>query len=297
MSFSDEDYALIEQYLRGSLSGQQLDLFRKRLAEDIEFQQEVALHKAAKSALLLQLGDDMRQHLNSPELDAFKKRTLRDIMLKKRLKSFFYLLITGLLLFGIYKWITRPGTGNSVPQENNVSPADSSRVVPTETLDSNTQHQAGHKKEVPDVHHMNDSLHRKYFAMYFKPAVNYFQSGNTRDTSQANTIHPFFKNYNQGRFEAAILAYPIGETDKNWQYYLANAYMATGRMNKAVSMLEKLVQDNDFNYQDQAKWYLALCYIQQSRISAAKTLLQALQSEQPNETLGIQSAKLLKLLE
>jgi len=61
--------------------------------------------------------------------------------------------------------------------------------------------------------------------------------------------------------------------------YSGISYMEIEKYKKASESFDKVIQDNDNLYVDQARWYMSMCYIRLGNIDNARNLLQAL-SEQ-----------------
>lgn len=71
----------------------------------------------------------------------------------------------------------------------------------------------------------------------------------------------------------------ILSTDKELQLYLAVSYMTTelmAQIQKAVPILTNLETDSGFEFQEDARWYLALCYVFENKLGKAVSLLEKL---------------------
>ena len=94
------------------------------------------------------------------------------------------------------------------------------------------------------------------------------QAGNYYSTKDYQSSIPLLKN---------ILKDQPNNSDV--ELALANSYLATGSIEEAISHCKNVINRKDDLYVDQARWYLALSYIKQNKISESKTILQKLVSD------------------
>lgn len=85
--------------------------------------------------------------------------------------------------------------------------------------------------------------------------------------------------YPSGQYEQVL---PLLDTiyqqteDSRWLVMKANALMQVENYQEAVTTLLPLAENNDLLYEDQARWYLALAYLQTDQITKAKAQLSQL---------------------
>jgi len=116
------------------------------------------------------------------------------------------------------------------------------------------------------------------YGQYYKP----YNSLTLAGTRSANSTNPLreeaFESYNNGDYQKA--AGKFEQLEKNTNdveslFYLANAYMATGKLEKAEMYFNEVLTHESL-FTDQAKWYLALCYLKMNQPDKARKELKEL---------------------
>lgn len=124
------------------------------------------------------------------------------------------------------------------------------------------------------------SIEEKLFTEYFEPYSASFTTRNNNIAKEKIEARDF---YNKKDYNSAI---PLLENILSKQPYnadielaLASSYLAIGSLDHAVSHCTQVIERKDELYLDQAHWYIALAYIQQSKISQGRTHLQKLAND------------------
>jgi tetratricopeptide (TPR) repeat protein len=111
------------------------------------------------------------------------------------------------------------------------------------------------------------------FNQYFKPETTQVKGiirglesfGMIDSMTQADSLREALKLYDEGKYNDAVAAldtfllhHPENDTAS---FYLAMSHLNETRYAKAVELLTPLADKEDFALQDDAKWYLALCFL------------------------------------
>jgi tetratricopeptide (TPR) repeat protein len=126
----------------------------------------------------------------------------------------------------------------------------------------------------PDNNKRFDNIYVTYYKPYRNVVVSYNRSGDKAGSLKEEA----FSKYAQGDYVKAIKKFQeINNNDKDAviHFYLANAYMAIGEMNKAQANF-RFVLTNDSIFMDQTKWFLALTYLKCNKPNKASELLKEL---------------------
>ena len=116
---------------------------------------------------------------------------------------------------------------------------------------------------------------QQVYIAYYEPYRNIITSYN-RSEEKATTIkEQAMSNYTTGDYAKAIEQFKqikAPEQDAVFHFYLANAYMAVGKMDEARENFSWVLQA-DILFIDQTKWFLALSYIKTNQLKEASKLL------------------------
>ncbi|PHS67478.1 MAG: hypothetical protein COB12_03370 [Flavobacterium sp.] len=136
---------------------------------------------------------------------------------------------------------------------------------------------------------------QKVFAANFKPYPNVIHPvvrGNENSTTIENAF-VFYENKNYNSFIETIEN--TNFKNKDYNFYLANAYLATGNTEKSITLLKKYVNNSKPTYKNDANWYLGLSYLQNKDTETAKMYLQKV--VESSSFLSNKAKKLLALLD
>lgn len=138
------------------------------------------------------------------------------------------------------------------------------------------------------------------FSQHFAPADNPFVSVKRGEDVASDPLIQAFQAYDSEEYAAAIKGFEtiLGQEEYKDQhlmvlYYLGVSQLATGQGKASIDSFERylgLSQDNV----SEAKWYLALGYLHESRVEDARVLLQELKESAP---YGKASLSILKSLD
>ena len=113
------------------------------------------------------------------------------------------------------------------------------------------------------------------YAIYYQPYRNLITSYNRSDEKATTLKEQAMSSYTEGDYNKAIEKFKeikAPEQDAAIHFYIANAYMATGKMDEARTNFLWVLKA-DILFVDQTKWFLALSYIKSNQLSEAKKLL------------------------
>jgi tetratricopeptide (TPR) repeat protein len=120
----------------------------------------------------------------------------------------------------------------------------------------------------------------QYFEAYDESGLS-VERGNKEDSSQS--WQSAADAYRQGDYATAISGFEqIVQNDSaqiTARFYLANSLLALGNTSEAIEQLQFIIGKNSFLYDQQARWFLALAYVQAAQPNRAIPLLEQLQTE------------------
>jgi len=90
--------------------------------------------------------------------------------------------------------------------------------------------------------------------------------------------------YDEGRYDEAIIMFQEALTDQNIQSSqillgLGICYLQTNQPKKAIAQFDQILSNKDFNYEDEAQWYLGLTYLKLNDLPNAKKHMNMLASD------------------
>ncbi len=139
---------------------------------------------------------------------------------------------------------------------------------------------------------LNERLYTAYFEPFDAPGI-----GLTRGNSEVSLKSKAYQAYDNGNFELAtslfekVVAEDIDIASVD--LCLGNAYLIQGKTDKAEERFTHVLTKHN-ELITQAKWYLALTYLKQSRLEKAKATLW---ENSKSSTYGEKAQKLLKELD
>lgn len=118
------------------------------------------------------------------------------------------------------------------------------------------------------------------YAQNFEP----FELSLTQRSEEGNEFKQIESLYSKGNFKGAIplLENVINNNNVKSSQLLMGlgvAYLQTGQPNKAITQFKNILETNDFNFEDEAQWYLGLSYLKLNDIKNAKIYLGVLASD------------------
>jgi hypothetical protein len=120
-----------------------------------------------------------------------------------------------------------------------------------------------------------NKLYEQTYAVYYQPYRNLISSYNRSDEKTTTLKEQAMNSYTVGDYAKTIeLLKEIKPTDQDaaYHFYLANAYMAVGKIDEARENFLWVLKA-DILFIDQTKWFLALSYIKTNQIDEAKKFL------------------------
>jgi len=118
------------------------------------------------------------------------------------------------------------------------------------------------------------------YGQYFNTYPNALMPTTRAPEQSSSNLEKAFYYYDRGMHQEAhtiFEAYLAQQADEDVAFYYAVSLMYLGKLPKATKVLEGIVDSpGQSDYQLEAKWYLALCYIQAKKHGAALALLREL---------------------
>lgn len=250
----ENTYHLIENYLDGNLSSEELSAFEARLHEDAVLAKRVNLFKEVEATL----GDPVRQNMQAQLTTLGKTYFQEPVATKKKIRPLpFYhkpwIMAASFLLFaslGFLFW-----------QNQSVANLSNEQLF-------------AQNYQAPNVDEMTRGVDPKDA---FQEAIELFKN------KHYATALIRLKALKQGDPENQKLTYLIAHTYLN---------LSPPQLTEASNAFKKLIQHGQNVYIPKAQWYLSLIYIRQNNEGAAKSLLQAVEaandgnSEKAKQILG-----------
>ena len=132
------------------------------------------------------------------------------------------------------------------------------------------------------------------FANYFVPVDNMFKPTTKRQVPETVEEKAFVEYDRKNYPEAARWLKEIKEPEAGHRFYLATSLMASQQETAATPILEVLIKEDQI-YKPITEWYLALCYVKESKTDKAKALLDFI-SNTPVHPYQKQATQLMSLL-
>lgn len=101
-----------------------------------------------------------------------------------------------------------------------------------------------------------------YSASYFEPYPNVVMPSVRGVASQDSTIkHQAYRAYDLGDYKKAVALFEaLEKPDEGVLLYLGNSYLAMGDAKHAMNAFQQLTVNYDV-FDEQAEWYIAVCYL------------------------------------
>ena len=137
------------------------------------------------------------------------------------------------------------------------------------------------------------------YAEYFKPYPNVFSPSLRGDADTITPVKEAFNAYNAGSYTRAalhfkkLLSTPDKTDSDNAKLYLANCYLALDSIQEAKDILTTV--DGQSHVYDQARWYLALAHLKEDNTDLARTILHEL-AQRSSGSYPDQASAILKKL-
>ncbi|MGD1848721.1 MAG: tetratricopeptide repeat protein [Salibacteraceae bacterium] len=142
----------------------------------------------------------------------------------------------------------------------------------------------------------NPSSNEALFAAYYEPYPAYITQ-RSADSAQTDPVKIGLALYEKGDYAAAKkqLEQVAGAPGQQAIFYRGICALELGESTAAVPLFEQVIADADNFYVEQATWYLALAYLQEGQVEAAKQQLKKI-LESPNHANRVQAEALLEQL-
>lgn len=115
-------------------------------------------------------------------------------------------------------------------------------------------------------------VHQQLYAAYYTPdpgTLTAMGSEETRSYLEAMV------DYKAGEYESALAQWNLLLDERQsdtLEYYISAAQMALGKMDEAKAGFQHIARDTASSFQDDALWYLGLCYLKAGEIHQFKAL-------------------------
>ncbi|MEM7548909.1 MAG: tetratricopeptide repeat protein [Bacteroidota bacterium] len=240
---SEEEHHKIELYLKGKLLGSQLEEFEHRMQLDTQFRSEVELFGLAINAVK---SDGLKSDLEAIHKELYEKDE-KVIGISGR--RWFYVsgIAASILIFVAVRFFIFNNPNSS----------------------------------------------EQLFETYFSPFPDYVTKRNPGDLME---WEKGFQAYSEGNYQLAIYYFTEENNPKNLEedilFYLGMSYLANEKNSEAIVTFSELLQQST-KYRQQLHWYLSLAYLKSGQINEAISILEKIErKEYQNE----EARELLELL-
>jgi tetratricopeptide (TPR) repeat protein len=129
------------------------------------------------------------------------------------------------------------------------------------------------------VFNKNTLNNQEVFAANFEPYPNVMHPvvRGDENSSEIEKAFVFYENENYAAFIEALESSHFKNNDYN--FYLANAYLATKNTDKAILLLENYLENPNPKYKTDAHWYLGIAYFKIEDIKAKVYLQKVINAE------------------
>ena len=125
----------------------------------------------------------------------------------------------------------------------------------------------------------NPTIYEKYYSPYEVSGT--YRSGNTE---MDRLLFNAFDRYDEKDYEQALVLFEevlqSREKDMAANLYSGITYMEEEKYQKAKTSFNKIISNNNNLFIEQAKWYLALCYLNTAKTDEARVILSEIIKEE-----------------
>lgn len=247
-----QPYALIENYLKGELSGDALNDFERQLKASPDFAQEVQLHRELYS----HFNDEVPDY----QLDNEKKQVINDYAQSEEVQAFQAKLKAAKQNFNKKEVSVKPTKVRSLRWIYAVAASILLLIGGYFLINQNSTIQ-------PNDLYASVSTHEKL--------------STTEMGTNSETLQIIEKNFNQKNYAEVLTVLPdflntLPETDKNYYKLLCSkgiAELETNQYEKALQTFERLA-NSDAIIAPQGKWYTVLTYLKKGDTQKFKATLE-----------------------
>lgn len=259
----------IEAYLDGALDAEARQAFEKQLSGDPALQQAVAAARQVREDLdwlAVEQGVGQAQgHFWA------KKRT------KRRMRRIFLLLLASALAVALLLFQKKDNPSPGLPAvgpEHPVMPS-----TPVSPPDESPQKTEPNPATAPQAADRESRLFAAFFVPCKDPSLEPSQRGN----AEMPPVERFLDHYWKLRYPEALALFETLETNDqtndNLLFVKANCLLAEARAAEAAPLLENILRNDRSRFMTETRWYLALAYLKTGRKKQALKLLRELASD------------------
>lgn len=147
----------------------------------------------------------------------------------------------------------------------------------------------------------SERIYANNFEEFYDPSIYALRGGD--DPSARKEVHPTKKkaidNFLEGKYSESIIYWEqyleINQNDIQANMYLGYVYLEAGNPEKAIEYLTFIAGEEDSEYKDETKWYLALAQIKMKDKEAARETLKDI-IENSHEFYGKKARVILRKL-
>ncbi len=282
----DGNQAAIEKYLRRELTvAERLD-FEQKIEADAALKREVEMYARAFQALQIKGREELKERFRDKDKAWLESQPAtasggRNFWLKGF--GILLLMLAGFLFW----WNGKDARSPVLPaqklpdtlenQLKNAVPQDTATLVPPVATEEKQAPPPSKKKpQQPDLHQL--------FAANFQPFKDETMNVTVRAPGvELTPFDRFQQAYWEDRHEEALTAFetmtPALKGSDNLLFVKANSLLATGKAEEAAGILEQIIANGRSRYAGEARWYLALAYLENGTPGKARQQLQTLASD------------------
>ncbi|HOY16114.1 MAG TPA: hypothetical protein PLC89_02430 [Haliscomenobacter sp.] len=259
---------LIERYHQNALNPEEKREFQRRINTDYDFAKEVQWHELALEAIRLEGEKELRRRLTTKGIELDKKAPKRPTTFS----WLWVLLMVVVLALGL--WFIYP---KSTRDEATSPTAPTEKAFPTlpsspKSLDpAPDPPQAQIKPASVD----GKKVFAAYFEPYRDESLELSVRGDAAEKPSPQEY--FQQLYWEGKYSAALIAFDslnsFAQQDKTNLFLKANCLLHAKQGKTAASILEDMTQKGPSRFMEQVPWYLALSYLQTGQVEKAMSVL------------------------
>lgn len=275
---------MIEKYLAQEMTLAERHEVEKRIQLDPQFRTEVDEYKLAIEALKIAQRDELKNRFRQRDKDLDKVNT-RFISHGRNLWML-AAVVTGIILFSwlFYYSFRAPAaeeifTSQDSIQQEQILPVDMDSIkVAIPEKDPEVL------KEEKNTKPAKRDKSKELFAANFEPYVDDSMDPMSRgDEEEMNELEKFQLYYWEKRYDLTVATFgnlnAEYRVNDNFKFIYANALMAVGRIDEAISILAEIISNGESHFSQEANYYIALGYLKKGNNDEAKKFLQVYLTE------------------
>ncbi len=125
------------------------------------------------------------------------------------------------------------------------------------------------------------------YVAYYQPFPNLINPAQrSTEVNEKTVLEQAMRAYDEQRYDQAITLFEQGDAlaTPGYTFYTGASYLGTGQPERAIPLLERVVQDRTGLFYEPGLWYLALAHLKTDDPEAARPYLQTLTEQEGDYT-------------